>query len=294
MSLFYREEHSTCYNYKLQTSASFRVRKVAKSDFHEIIDVDRSVIIFLLKGKALITCNNHKDKIQNSGEMVLFPRNCCCYIKVLEEATIISCSFVQNIDLCSRFSFNHLVEFLPDKFTYDFKKLPMKERVMQFLSLLKDCLDDGLSCGHFHEMKEKELFLILRAYYSKEELAAFFYPLLGKDMDFKDFVLSNYLLVDDLQAFARLGNLSVDTFKRRFKDVFGETAHKWIIQRKSELIYRDIIMTDKPFADIALEYKMSSQAYLSTFCKQHFGKTPQELRDKSLEPISKHQKASLP
>lgn len=286
MSLFYREEHTTCYNYKLQTSASFKVMKFAKSDLPETINVDRSVIIFLLKGKALVTCNNHKDNIQNSGEMILLPRNCCCYVKVLEEATIISCSFVQKIDFCNRFSFNHLMDYLPDKFIYDFKKLPVRERVTQFLTLLKDCLDDGLSCVHFHELKEKELFIILRAYYSKEELAAFFYPLLGKDMDFKDFVLSNYLSTNDLQEFAQLGNLSVDTFKRRFKETFGETAHKWITQRKSELIYRDIIMTNKSFSDIALEYKMSSQAYLSTFCKQHFGKSPQELRDKSPESVN--------
>ena len=288
MSLFYREEHTTCYNYRLQTSASFKVMKVAKSDFPEIINVDRSVIIFLLKGKAIVTCNNYKDKIHESGEMILLPRNSCCYIKVLEDATIMSCSFVQNIDFCNRFSFNLLVEFLSEEFIYDFKKLPVKERVSQFLSLLRDCLNDGLSCVHFHEQKEKELFLILRAYYSKEELAAFFYPLLGKDMDFKDFVLSNYLLVDDLHEFARLGNLSVDTFKRRFKDAFGEPAHKWIIQRKSEFIYRDIILTNKSFADIALDYKMSSQAYLSTFCKQHFGKSPQELRDKALGAANKH------
>lgn len=293
MSLFYSKEHSTCYNYKLQTSATFKVLKFAKSDSPQIVNVDRSVIVFLLKGEALLTCNNHKDKIQKTGEMILLPRNSCCYIKVLEESTIISCSFVQNIDFCSRFSFKHLGEFLPEKFIYDFMKLPMKERIMQYLSLLKDCLDDGLSCVHFHEMKEKELFLILRAYYSKEELAAFFYPLLGKDMDFKEFVLLNYLSIADLQEFAQLGNLSVDTFKRRFKEVFGETAHKWIIQRKSELIYRDIIMTDKSFADIALDYKISSQAYLSTFCKQHFGKSPQELRDSSLEPVNTNQKIYL-
>lgn len=283
MSLFYREEHTTCYNYKLQTSATFKVLKFCKCDVSEIINVDRSVIIFLLEGEALITCNSHKDKIQKAGEMVLLPRNCCCYVKVLKDSTIISSSFVQSIDFCNRFSFGQLIDHIPEKFVYNFTILPIKERIMQFVTLLQDYLNDGLSCVHFHELKEQELFIILRAYYSKEELASFFYPLLGKDMDFKDFVLANYLSVSDISEFAQLGNLSVDTFKRRFKEVFGESVHKWITQRKSELIYRDLIMTNKPFADIALDYQMSSQAYLSTFCKQHFGKSPQELRDKSLQ-----------
>lgn len=279
MSLFYKQEHTTCYNYRMQTSATFKVLQFVKTDVPEIINVDRSVLIFLLEGEALVTCNNYKNKLQKAGEILLLPNNSCCYVQVLKPSTIISCSFVRNIDFCSRFSFGHLVEFIPNDFTYDFRTLPICEVMSQYLSMLKRYLEDGLSCVHFHELKEKELFILLRAYYTKEELAAFFYPLLGKDVDFKDFVLSNYLTYDDLSEFARQANMSLDTFKRRFKEAFGESAHKWITSRKSEMIYRDLLMTEKPLADIASEYRMSSQAYLSTFCKQHFGKTPQELRD---------------
>lgn len=281
MSLFYTQEHKTCYNYKLPTSATFKLLQFDKVNAMQTFEVDRSVIIFLLEGKASVTCNNYKDKIHQAGEMVLFPRNCSCYANILEKATIISCSFVQNIDLCNRFSFAHLINFVPEGFTYDFVILPMAERIKQFAALLKNCLEDGLSCVHFHELMEQELFILLRAYYNKEDLASFFYPLLGKDLDFKDFVLSNYMTVDSLPEFAELANLSVDTFKRRFKETFGEPAHRWIVQRKSELIFRDLIASEKSFADIAFEYKLSSQAYLSTFCKRHFGKTPQEIRDSS-------------
>lgn len=121
---------------------------------------------------------------------------------------------------------------------------------------------------------------MLRAYYTKEELACFFYPLLGKDMGFKDFVLSNYLAIADIPEFARQLNLSIDTFKRRFKEAFGESAHKWITLRKSELIYRDLVVSEKTFTEITTEYGFSSQAYLCTFCKKYFDKSPQELRDK--------------
>lgn len=281
MSLFYKQEHTTCYNYQLQTSATFKVLQFTENDIPQLINVDRSVIIFLVKGKALVTCNSHKNKMQEAGEMALLPRNSCCYVKVLEDSTVISCSFIQNIDFCSRFSFGHLIEFIPENYIYDFTLLPVNERVGQFITLLKDCLDDGLSCVHFHELMEKELFILLRAYYSKEKLATFFYPLLGKDIDFKDFVLTHYLSIGDLPEFASHANLSIDTFKRRFKEAFGESAHKWITQRKSELIYRDLTMTEKSFTEIAVEYKMSSQAYLSTFCKRQFGKSPQELRERT-------------
>lgn len=281
MSLFYKQEHTTCYNYTLPTSATFKIIKFTPSKTPQIIDVDRSVIIFLLEGEILVTYNNYKNRVHKKGQMTLLPRNSSCYARIVKDCTILSCSFVQNIDFCNQFSLADLMRFIPKKYTYNFEMLPIKETMNQFIELLKTCLNDGINCVHFHELMKKELFILFRAYYSKEELATFFYPLLGKDLDFKDFVLTNYLSIDDLQEFAQQANLSIDTFKRRFKEAFGESAHKWITQRKSEFIYRDLIATDKSFADIASEYKMSSQAYLSTFCKRHFGKSPQELRDRS-------------
>jgi len=280
MSLFYKQEHTTCYNYQLQTGATFCILSFAQSPIPQLINVEHSVIIFSLEGEVLITSNSYKNKVHRKGEMVLLPRNSCCYVKVVKDCTILSCSFVQNIDFCSRFSFEHLVDYVPKNYVYDFKILPVKEVVEMFTTLLQRCLADGLSCVHFHELMQKELFVMLRAYYTKEELACFFYPLLGKDMGFKDFVLSNYLSIADIPEFARQLNLSVDTFKRRFKEAFGESAHKWITLRKSELIYRDLVVSEKTFTEITNEYGFSSQAYLSTFCKKYFDKSPQELRDK--------------
>lgn len=281
MSLFYKEEHTTCYHYQLPVTADFRLLHFKENPVPQVINVDRSVLIFILSGEALITCNNHRDKLHKEGEMSLAPRNSCCYVRVLRDSVIISCAFVQNMDFCNRFSFHKLADYIPVPFVYDFTLLPINERIAQFLDFMKCCLEDGLGCMHLHELKKQELFLLLRAYYSKQELATFFYPLLGKDMDFKDLVLSNYLTVNSLNEFASLSNMSVATFKRRFKEEFGEPAHQWIAERKAELIYRDIILSDKPFGEIAMEYQMSSQAYLTSFCKRHFALSPQELRDKS-------------
>ncbi len=282
MSLFYKEEHTTCYNYKLPTSANFNVIHFQKNNVPQTINVDRSVLTFMLSGTTLVTYNSYRDKPHKEGEIVLLPRNSCCYIKVVEDCTLISCSFVQNIDFCNRFSFQQLADFVPKKFIYDFTVLPVRERIGEFLKLLQHCLEDKLECSHFHELMERELFILLRAYYKKEELAAFFFPLIGKDMDFKDFVLGNYLRIPDLNEFAVQCNMSLNTFKRRFQEEFGQSAHKWITERKTEWIYRDILLTDKPFSEIGLEYGLTSSTYFSEFCKKHFSKLPQELRENGI------------
>ena len=282
MSIFYEEVHTTCYNHELPTNATFKVLEFAPSNKTKIIEVDRSVIIFLLEGKVQVSCNSYRDKIHQKGQIALLPRNSSCYIKILEYAVVVSCSYVQSINFCDRLFFMTLQRFLPVKFNYDFCLLPITERIMEFVVLIKNCLNDNLGCLHFHELSSRKMLILFRAYYPKEELAAFFYPLLGKELDFKDFVLANFLEVKDLTEFADLANLSIDTFKRRFKETFDMPAHKWIAQRKSEFIYRDLIASSKSFADIAMQYNLSSQAYLSTFCKRFYEKTPQEIRNSSL------------
>lgn len=278
MTLFYKEEHTTCYNYRLPSLANFNFLRFEKTDIPITLNVDRSVLIFLLSGEAQVTCGNYKNRTYKESEVMLIPRNSCCFVKVKKECVTISCSFVQNIDFCNQFSFHKLLEFVPEDFVYDFTLLPIRERIGEFLTLLKHCLDDKLNCQHFHELMERELFIFLRAYYTKEELAAFFYPLIGKDMDFKDFVLSNYLSIPNIEEFASLANMSLATFKRRFQDAFGQSVHKWIMERKAEWAYKDILLTDKPFPEISQEYGFQSSTYFSEFCKKHFGKSPQELR----------------
>ena len=233
MSIFYEEVHTTCYNHELPTNATFKVLEFAPSNKTKIIEVDRSVIIFLLEGKVQVSCNSYRDKIHQKGQIALLPRNSSCYIKILEYAVVVSCSYVQSINFCDRLFFMTLQRFLPEKFNYDFCLLPITERIMEFVVLIKNCLNDNLGCLHFHELSSRKMLILFRAYYPKEELAAFFYPLLGKELDFKDFVLANFLEVKDLTEFADLANLSIDTFKRRFKETFDMPAHKWIAQRKS-------------------------------------------------------------
>ena len=91
--------------------------------------------------------------------------------------------------------------------------------------------------------------------------------------------------MNSLNEFATLAHTSVDTFKRRFKETFNEPVHKWITHRKAEHIYRDIVLTNKSLGELAEQYHFSSVAYLSTFCRQHLGRTPQQLRNEREQSI---------
>ena len=112
----------------------------------------------------------------------------------------------------------------------------------------------------------------------------FFWPILGEDIDFKDFILANYKRILDVKEFAGAANMSLSTFNRKFKETFNDTAKHWLMSRRDESIYKDITMTDIPFSELADKYSFSSPAYFATYCKKTFGRNALELRrEKRLE-----------
>ena len=278
MSLFYKEEHATCYNYRLPSVANFKVLRYSAGEEFIPVSVNRSVIIFLLKGEVEVDCALYGIIIHKAGDFVLHPRNSGFSFKVLKDCVVLSCAFVQCLNLCNRYAFEQLVNHLPDNFEYKFQTLRIKERLKEFCQLLIHCLDDGLSCAHFHEGKENELFLLLRTYYSKEELAKFFYPLLVTDLDFRDFIIDNFTLDVNAARLAEKLNMTLKTFNRRFEETFNISFHQWVIQKKSELICLDLLLTEKTVAEIAIDYGFSSASYFTAFCKKNIGKTPLQIR----------------
>ena len=281
-AFLYTEEHQSCLNYRVAQAAAIKLFHFPKGK-QQIVDTRTPIIIFVLEGEVLVTSDSHKGVRHTAGYISLQMQNSSTYIRVTEDCTFISCHSPHDITLCDHFSMQQLPQYIPAGFDYRFTLLPVRPRLQEYLVNLRHLLEDGLSCVHFHELKMQELFILLRAYYSKEELAAFFYPLIGKNRNFKDFVYENYLKIGSLSEFASLANTSIDTFKRRFKEAFGQPAYKWMNQRKAEHIYRDLTLTTKSVNEIAEEYHFSSVPYLITFCKQHLGKTPQQIRNIKLE-----------
>lgn len=282
MDLFYAEEHRNCYNYSSPQMSVFKSFSVDATNETGFENIDRSVLVFILSGKICVTCGSFHERIIETGHFVLFPKNTCIYGRALEKSEIISCAFIHNIKFCNKYSLENLANEVLNETEYDFYQLPIRKRLHDFLVLLSDCLNDGLGCSHFHNWKVQELFVLLRAYYSKEELAQFFYPILGQDIDFKDFILTNYTTIFDITEFAQKANMTPATFNRRFKNAFHQPAYKWLTARKAERVLRDIKISSMSFDEIATQHGFSSAAYLATFCKQHFEKSPSELRGESL------------
>jgi len=90
--------------------------------------------------------------------------------------------------------------------------------------------------------------------------------------------MQNYQNVKDVEAFAQLGGYTVPTFRRMFKDTFGEPAYQWMLKRKCEDIKTDLVTTELSISDISTKYGFESLSNFSHFCRANFGKSPRALR----------------
>ena len=108
--------------------------------------------------------------------------------------------------------------------------------------------------------------------------AAFYAPIYRYSHSFQYFVMQNYQKAKDVETFAQLGGYSVPTFRRIFKDTFGEPAYQWMLKRKCQDIHNDLIMTELSISEICYKYGFESLSNFSHFCRANFGQSPRSVR----------------
>lgn len=283
MAFFYKNEHISCINYAEGFNKIFLLKEIPEGHVVERQYLDTTFLVFMLEGDVEIRYEVDKYFYPLVEYIFLLPKNQQITAYARKATTLLLCSFASDLKLCSHFSIQQLSRYVIGDISQEPYCLKLDERIQGFLPLLVSSLREGLGCVHYHQIKRDELFLYLRAGYTKEELALFFYPILGKDMEFKDFVLMNSRSIFDVKDFAIRANMSLSTFNRRFKETFNATAKTWLLLRKQEFVRSDVTLSNLPFSEIAEKYQFSSTSYLITFCKKYFGKTPNELRKKALE-----------
>jgi len=253
---------------------------LTKNTCWSIKGLSEPVIFFLIDGSAQLTVNETDIYTINLYEMFLLPNADSCKIEALEQSSIMVCSLSIEFLLSEKKLLEELI-FENSDSTKKIRKLPISETLLQFLLLLCKCMKEGLVSHYFFVLKRNELNLLLFAFYDKEELAQFLESVLSKDIQFKRFVLDNYLAVKNVQELAALANYSTSGFIKKFQKVFDESPYKWMQKQRAAKILIEINRGIKPLQEIANEYKFSSYQHFSGFCKTVFGFSPIEIYGKT-------------
>ena len=244
-----------------------------KDYYYEKRLLNDPVIFFIIKGSVSLVINGLEKHTVLSHEMFMAHSDNSYEIIVLEQTHL----FVCNTPLETWFAEQKNIEELiyDNKNVSDqFYKLPIKKVILHYLSLMVFYLEENLSSMVFFEIKRRELFFLLFFYYRKEELALFLQSVISKDIQFKKFVVANYLAAGNVQALAKLANYSTSGFIKKFQKCFNDSPYKWMQKQKAKHISVDINQGVKSLQEIANEYNFSSYQHFSVFCKTQLGAPP--------------------
>lgn len=281
MGLLYLSEHLVCKNYENGTKPMVELFKLTKRDKVER-EIEETEIVFVREGQVDLSYENIKNKKVEKGQMILFPSGVRMIAEADEDFQALICRIRGCLQLCDRYTLENLFTET-DYLQIEHAPLSVNNKVGEYFDYFLDCIKDGLYCRHYLDIKIKELFFLLRAYYPKEELAGFFRPLMSADVVFSDFVWKNYRKARSVAELALLSRYGLSTFKVRFKRIFGVPALKWLNERKACNVYHELNCSQKSLKQISAEYHFASVSHMTTFCREKLLLTPGQIRNQRVQ-----------
>lgn len=272
----YIEEHQQCVSFRPENRSSFIFKKYSKGDTLKERSVSSNLIVFLIEGKCLISSKEFSELVFEAGQMIAIPEHFPCEILVVKNCKLLFMYFDAPTCNCSKLILNSYKRIVDDD-TFETTPIAIIEPLNQFIDLLEYYLSAGASCAHLYEIKKEEFFLILRLFYTKEELAHFFYSILKYTCTFRRFVLDNYKKVNSVAEMIDASNMSKTVFYEKFKKTFGVSAKQWLLARQKQQILNMASDPEVSAKDIMVSFNFSSLEHLNSFCKRQFGLTPTEL-----------------
>lgn len=282
MELLYPQEHVTCFNYDGECRSIIQILTLEKGKEYTYKTNDHK-LIFVNSGKLSLYYEDLKKVEITKTKFTLVPSLSNIMYTALEECDIVIFRLKEQMKLCDRFSLEKLEGECDTKRTKNkgLTLLEVNSILKDYLKMLFNCHSHGLRCYYYSELKLKELFYLLRAYYPKGDLASLFSVMLTSDIKFSNFISQNYSKTKTVKELAEIANYSISGFEKRFKKVFGVSAGVWLNKKRAMQIYQEVNCTSKPFKAISVEFGFSSPAHFNEYCKNQFGDTPGEIRKTS-------------
>lgn len=267
---------SSCPN---GTTAVFTRHILPKGLSFPITKRKRNCVAFLLEGEIWMNSDEYPDAIIGENQFVLQAIGSDVEFKVLKNSIVILYEFDDLTSVCDE-RFKKLAD-LPEPPTHHIP-MDMCQPMRLFIESMNIYIESDMICRDFIEAKRKEFIFILVSYYPLKILKIFYHPVLAYENSFRYFVKQNYLHVKTVEEFAQLGNYSVASFRRIFKNVFNESAYQWMIKQKSANIRYELQNKKLSISEIAYKYGFEDLSHFSHFCKSCFGKSPRAIRTQGL------------
>ena len=281
MSLCNIQEHLGCRYYVKEEDALFRHYRL--DDGGDISDMnnDRSALLYIAEGSLHVVLGHYSPRKIEKGQLLFLPKNIRFCGQSVGLSRFVASFFAGGLPFCNKYDLANLrcqrCRYGTCQNSLPLRKFPQIaccQKIESFFLSLSEYLDDGLNCAHFHKVKQEELCILLRCYYSPEELYTLLKFVIGNDDRFRDFVLRYYKDVNDVSAFAALAHMSVCVIsnadsKRSSSDRFWNGLTNAVLKvscAKSAIPTPIFLKLD---GIMALQLNLISRPFVSTILERH-------------------------
>lgn len=286
MCLLCKKGSWVCPHYDNGPRPAIEIMEITNTRLFEELPI-QGKIIFLLDGQLAYSFGTFNGCTMFEKQMLFLPPDYHFTFKAKEQAHLLIIRLHHKIQFCEIYNIDNLDYHLADENRIRQEPdrempflLEMNWEMEGYVSNLLVFMQKGLCCRYYFETKIKELFYLLRTFYTRYELSQFFRNALGMDSNFSYFVLNNYYKYNTLTGLAAAMNMTLSGFEKRFKKVFGISACKWVNKHKAKKIYHAICNDETTFKELSNRFGFSSQSTFNDFCKRNLEMTPGQIREK--------------
>lgn len=230
-------------------------------------------LIFVLQGEGIFNCNQYLHQKMQSGSCFLIPKSSDLNGITTTDCKIFELLFDKPLYM-EETKINQTFSRIEKHYGHRLPAISLRLPITRFAEYMRACLKDGYMDERFMMLKTHELFMLMVHYYSLEEIAPVFHPIVGKSIDFRDTILRNYTKADSVEDLANLTGMGRTNFDRKFKSEFGISPGRWLLQQTAKHIYHRMSEPNIKVKDLINEFGFASSTHFTRFCRQQFGAPP--------------------
>jgi AraC-like DNA-binding protein len=134
------------------------------------------------------------------------------------------------------------------------------------------------------ELKFRELLLCLLRNPANEQLHHYLLSVRENPKTaIREIMETNFAYNLSIEAYARLTNRSISSFKRDFQTIYKTTPGRWLIEKKLALAKKLLLQTSDSITSVAFESGFENAAHFCRLFKQKTGITPMAFRKQTTE-----------
>jgi len=239
-------------------------------------------ILYVVSGKKMFYSTSHSWSL-TSGTAVFVKKGACIIEKVHGEVLCLMAFFIPD---------NYLRSFLSENLTLLTKGenntlenemvIPLEVNEMMFAyyeSVIPYFHSPVKPSEDLLELKFRELLFNIIGNPANSGLTSFLHTLVSPQANnIQPVIEANYCYNLTLNAYAKLCNRSLSSFKRDFYSVYGESPARWLLNKRLGQAQKLLCNSTKTIVDISFECGFENSTHFSHTFKNHFGVSPLKYR----------------